>query len=55
MSKFVSVPNGNYTVKTQSGGTIRLDTGVAAGEVRVTGDLIVEGEYCNGTIYKLRT
>ena len=38
MSKYVSVPNGNYTVKTQSGGTIRLDTGVGAGETRVTGD-----------------
>jgi len=43
MSKFVSVPNGNYTVKTQSGGTIRLDTGVGAGETRVTGDLVIEG------------
>jgi len=47
MSKYVSVPNGNYTVKTQSGGTIRLDTGVGAGETRVTGDLVIEGNTVN--------
>jgi len=44
MSKFVTVPNGDFTVKVQSNGTIRLDTGVGVGEVRITGDLIVEGE-----------
>lgn len=44
MSKFITVPNGDFTVKTQADGTIRLDTGPSQGEVRVTGDLIVEGE-----------
>ena len=44
MSKFVTVPNGDYTVKVQSNGTIRLDTGAGVGEVRITGDLIVEGD-----------
>jgi hypothetical protein len=44
MSKFLNVPNGNYTVTVQSGGEIRLDTGVEAGTVRVTGDLVVEGD-----------
>ena len=47
MSKYVSVPNGDYTVKTQSGGTIRLDTGSGAGETRVTGDLVIEGNTVN--------
>jgi len=44
MSRFVTVPNGDYTVKVQDNGTIRLDTGPGIGEVRITGDLIVEGE-----------
>jgi hypothetical protein len=44
MSKFLTVPNGDYTVKVQDNGTIRLDTGAGIGEVRITGDLIVEGE-----------
>ena len=44
MSKFISVPNGDFTVKTQSDGKIRLDTGPGQGEVRVTGDLVVEGD-----------
>lgn len=43
MSKFLSVPNGNYTLTVQDGGTIRLDTGPGVGEVRITGDLYVEG------------
>lgn len=43
MSKFLNVPNGNYSVTIQSGGEIRLDTGVETGTVRVTGDLVVEG------------
>lgn len=47
MSKYLNVPNGDYTVKTQSGGTIRLDTGVGAGETRVTGDLVIEGNTVN--------
>jgi hypothetical protein len=44
MSKFVTVPNGDYTIKVQDNGSIRLDTGAGVGEVRITGDLIVEGE-----------
>ena len=43
MSKYLKIPNGNYTIEVQSGGTIRLDTGLETGEVRVSGDLVVEG------------
>ena len=43
MSRFVTVPNGDYKVKVQSGGEIKLDTGVGVGNTRVTGNLIVEG------------
>lgn len=43
MSRFVNVPNGNYFVKVSPGGIITLDTGIEEGEVRITGDLIVEG------------
>jgi hypothetical protein len=35
--------NGNYTIKTSTTGVIRLDTGDGVGEVRVTGNLIVDG------------
>lgn len=44
MSKFLVVNNGDYTLKVQQGGNIRLDTGVSAGTVTITGDLIVEGD-----------
>ena len=44
MSKFLVVNDGDYTLKVQSGGEIRLDTGVSEGTVRITGDLIVEGD-----------
>ena len=44
MSKFLNVPGGDYTIKVQDEGTITLDTGVEVGEVRITGDLIVEGD-----------
>ena len=44
MSKFLNVPNGNYSVTVQPGGEIRLDTGIETGTVRVTGDLVVEGD-----------
>jgi hypothetical protein len=43
MSKYLNIPNGDYQIKVQSGGTIRLDTGIETGEVRISGDLIVEG------------
>jgi hypothetical protein len=42
MSQVVQT-NGNYTIKTSSAGVIRLDTGVGIGEVRVTGNLVVDG------------
>ena len=44
MSKFLVVNDGDYTVKVQDNGTITLDTGIESGTVRITGDLIVEGE-----------
>jgi hypothetical protein len=45
MGQFLRV-NGAYNIKTADGATIVLDTGPAAsgGSVRVTGDLVVEGE-----------
>lgn len=43
MSQIVRV-NGNYGVTTTEGGTITLDTGQGIGEVRVTGNLVVEGD-----------
>ena len=44
MSKFFVVNDGDYTLKVQSGGNITLDTGVSAGAVTITGDLIVQGD-----------
>ena len=44
MTKFLKVPNGNYNIKVQSGGEIKLDTGAQLGTVRVTGNLVVEGD-----------
>lgn len=41
MGQFLQV-NGDYNIKTADGGTIKFDTG-PGGEVRVTGDLIVDG------------
>lgn len=43
MSKFLKIPNGNYKIEVQPGGTITLDTGLEQGQVRITGDLIVDG------------
>ncbi len=42
MSQVVQT-NGNYTIKTSNSGVIRLDTGAGLGEVRVTGNLVVDG------------
>lgn len=44
MSKFLKIPNGDYKIAVQPGGTITLDTGLESGQVVITGDLIVEGE-----------
>jgi hypothetical protein len=45
MGQFLQV-NGDYNIKTAEGAKIILDTGPSAsgGEVRITGDLVVEGE-----------
>ncbi len=45
MSKIVKVSQSDYRLKVVSGGNITLDTGVNTGIVRVTGNLIVDGEY----------
>ena len=42
MGQFLRI-NGDYNIKCTEGSKITLDTGVGTGEVRVTGDLIVEG------------
>lgn len=44
MIKIVNIPNGDYAVSVESGGTITLDTGTNTGTVVVTGDLYVQGE-----------
>ena len=43
MSQFLQV-NGDYGIKTAEGSKILFDTGPGVGEVRVTGNLIVEGD-----------
>jgi len=43
MGQFVQT-NGDYNIKTSEGARIRLDTGNGIGEVRVTGNLLVEGD-----------
>ena len=42
MGQFLRV-NGDYSIKTEEGARITLDTGPNVGSVRVTGDLVVEG------------
>ena len=44
MSKYLNVPNGNYKVAVQSGGTIFLDTGLDSGTVEISGDLVIRGD-----------
>lgn len=43
MSKTLNVNTGNYTLRVPDGNRITLDTGAELGEVRVTGDLVVDG------------
>ena len=43
MSKYLNVPNGNYKVSVQTGGTIYLDTGLDTGTVEISGNLLVRG------------
>ncbi len=45
MSRILRVNENDYRVKVQDGGNITLDTGVNIGVVRVTGNLIVDGNY----------
>lgn len=42
-TKYLKIPDGNYKIQVQSGGTITLDTGLDTGEVVITGNLKVEG------------
>ena len=44
MSKYLDVPNGNYKVSVQTGGTIFLDTGLDTGTVEISGNLLVRGD-----------
>ena len=44
MSKYLNVPNGNYKVSVQTGGTIYLDTGFESGTVEISGNLLVRGD-----------
>jgi len=44
MSKFLKIPNGDYKIQVQNSGNIILDTGFETGQVRITGDLVVEGD-----------
>jgi hypothetical protein len=44
MSRVVRISDPNYKISVASGGEITLDTGNQIGVVRITGDLIVEGE-----------
>jgi len=43
MGQFVYT-NGDYNIKSKEGARITLDTGPGVGEVRITGDFVVEGE-----------
>lgn len=43
MSKFLRVPDGDYKIQTRDGGNITLYTGSQTGQVRISGDLLVEG------------
>lgn len=44
MSKYLNIPNGNYKIAVQTGGTIYLDTGFDTGTVEISGNLLVKGE-----------
>lgn len=44
MSKYLNVPNGNYKISVQTGGTIYLDTGFDTGTVEISGNLLVKGD-----------
>jgi hypothetical protein len=46
--------NGDYNIKTRVGANINLDTGPGVGNVRVTGNLVVEGETVTVSAEQLR-
>ena len=43
MSKYLNVPNGDYKISVQTGGTIYLNTGFDTGTVELSGNLLVRG------------
>ena len=43
MTSVVRVPNDDYSIKVQDGGTITLDTGPVQGDVVVTGNITING------------
>jgi hypothetical protein len=43
MGQYIQV-NGDYNIKTKTGGKVTLNTGPGVGEVRVTGNLVVDGD-----------
>jgi len=43
MSKYLNVPNGDYKISVQTGGTIYLNTGFETGTVELSGNLLVKG------------
>lgn len=43
MSKVLNIPNGDYLLKVQTGGTITLDTGGTVGDVIINSNLVVNG------------
>ena len=43
MSKYLNVPNGDYKISVQTGGTIYLNTGFETGTVELSGNLLVRG------------
>ena len=45
MSKILRVSDSDYRIKVQDSGNITLDTGTNVGIVRITGNLIVDGDY----------
>lgn len=45
MSRILRVSQSDYRIKVKDTGTITLDTGVNVGIVRITGNLVVEGDY----------
>ena len=43
MSKYLDIPSGDYKISVQTGGKIELNTGLEAGTVEISGNLLVKG------------